>query len=316
MASKVPRTPKKAPKVAPTHNPKAEPGDNSLHGEEADRVQLISIVSKISAADEKIVTAQEGVDKAKVPLSEAKASRKAIIKLGTMAGFTEDELLQRLEEMKTPTREMARRTERERKHRRWLGIIDDDQERLQLGDETPIETKDEAHWAGEGYKAGLRQQERKAPPECHERFVQVFLSRYDVGLKEVLEANVPGGHRLRAQAAADFKDDNPEVDLDAAARKLKGSGFMDKPKAGEPGGPDDPTYNFEPDDCPQCSMSPGFQHLEDCPVRIKAVAGPATPADSEAGFEATEEELAGQKGREVIKAKREGTTPGAPADVI
>lgn len=327
MAAKVPRNPRKPAKVKPpAHNPKAEPGDNSLYGEEADRVQLISVVSKLSAADEEIAKEEKTVAAAKIPLAAAKAKKKTILKLAEAAGFTEEELTKRLEEMHTPIREMARRTDRELKHRRWLGIIDDEQSKLQLGEETPIEAKDEAHWMGEGYKAGLRQLERKPPQECPERFVQPWLVRYDVGLQEVLEANVPGGSRLRAQAQADFAKDNPEVDIDAAARKLKGSSFMEKAPAWEAGSADDPTYNFGDEDCASCGMGSGFQHQPDCPVRLAAEKAwtPKEPekstvvqsVDPEAPFEATEAEIAAQAGRDRIKAKREGTTPGASGDVI
>lgn len=206
-----PRLPKSAPKNAISP---ATIGDNSMAGEEANRIQLISIVSKLSKAD-------DDIEAAKAPLKLAQKSRKQIIGLGKAAGFPAYELEARLAEMKRPSREMAEIEEREHKHRRWLGILDDKQSELMLGDKVPADDRDEAHWAGEGYKAGLRQMSSTAPTECPERFTQSFMKAHERGLKEVLAANVPGGHRLAAQAAADFAEDNPEVDIAAEARKLR-----------------------------------------------------------------------------------------------
>lgn len=216
MAPRLPKNRKS--NVTPIRSGPAPMHDN-LHGEEAERVQLISVVSKLSQAD-------DAVEAAKVPLKAAQAARKTIIGLGKAAGFTAKELEKRLDEMRMPTRDVAVMEARERKHRRWLGAVDDDQAQLQLGDNAPAEVKDEAHWKGEGYKAGLRQQIGKPPPECPERFVQPWMAEHARGQNEVLTANAP--RPLRETAAADFAEDNPEVDVDAAARKLKGSAFMDR----------------------------------------------------------------------------------------
>lgn len=235
-------------------------GDNSAAGEESERVQLISIVSQLSSAE-------DAVETAKAPLKAAQKKRSQIIGLGKAAGFTAKELSARLDEMRTGTRDMAEREAREHKHRRWLGIIEPDQSKLILGDQAPQEIKDEAHWKGEGYKAGLRQMAPKPPPECGERFVQAWLAEHSRGLKEVTLANVPGGKAISEQAKADFMADNPEVDLDAAARKLKKNPeFMsrDGPDAGTP------------------------PELVDQP------------------FEATAEELAGQTTRRAIQEARVG----------
>ena len=210
---------------APRSAPRAVEGHNSEAVEEADRIQLISIVSKLSAAEDAIETAR-------APLKAAQDHRKTIIGLGKAAGFTASELKARLEEMKTPTREMAEKAAREHKHRRWLGILDADQSKLMLGEETPQERKDEAHWAGEGMKAGLRQLSSTPPTECPERFVQSYMKAHEIGLKQVLEANAPGP--LRQRAEAEFKEDNPEVDIEKAARDLKKSGFMEKASPDEP----------------------------------------------------------------------------------
>lgn len=188
-------------------------GDNSAAVEEANRVQLISLVNKLSLADEKI-------EEAKLPLQAAQKARKQIIGLAKAAGFPAWEIQARLAEMKRPTREMAEIEVRERQHRRWLGIIDPDQAELMLGDQAPQEAKDEAHWAGEGYKAGLRQLSSTPPTECPERFMQSYMKAHERGLLEVLTANAPGlqTKTVREQAAEDFKADEPEAGTYEAQR--------------------------------------------------------------------------------------------------
>ena len=219
MATKIPNKPaRQAPKGAAAPRT-GEIGDNSAAVEEADRIQLISIVSKLSAAE-------DAIEVARAPLKAAQDHRKTIIGLGKAAGFSAGELKARLEEMKTPSREMAQRAAREHTHRRWLGILDADQSKLMLGDEAPMEAKDEAHWKAEGYKAGLRQMAPTPPTEVPERFVQAYMHEHERGLNEVLAANIPGKSRLAQQAEADYAADNPEVDVDAAARKLRNSDFM------------------------------------------------------------------------------------------
>lgn len=218
MAAQVPRKPRQAPKSAPVRVPgeAVPPGDN-LHGEEANRIQLISIVSKLSDADDKI-------EAAKLPLAAARKHRKTIIGLGKAAGFPAWELEARLKEMNIPSREMAVQAEREHRHRRWPGILDAQQSELMLGDKVPQDEKDAAHWAGEGYKAGLRQMSSTPPTECAGRFVQVFMKAHERGMNEVLTANAPKPiGSVREQAAADFK-------ADEAAAKGPDDGFEASPE--------------------------------------------------------------------------------------
>jgi hypothetical protein len=260
------RLPAASRRTTPPSSPTAPPregtmGDNQF-GDEASRIQLISIVSKLSAAD-------DAIEIAKAPLEAAQAHRKTIIGLGKAAGFSANELKERLKEMKTPTREMAKKVEREGKHRRWLGIVEPEQSDLMLGDRAPQETKDEAHWAGEGYKAGLRQMAAKAPPECGPRFDQIYLKAHERGLNEVLMANAPKPMKpsVRDQAAADFAVDEPEVDIAKAAKKLK----------------NDPAF-----------MATGG------PDAVETAVAPTDPAPDD-GFEATPEELEQQGARRAAR---------------
>lgn len=199
--------------------PLPEPTHNSDAADEADRVQLISIVSKLSAAEDEIA-------RAKGPYDAAKAARKKIIGLGKAAGFQAKELEARLAEMMEDSREQEARLEREAKHRKWLGIVRPDQPKLNLDGQTPEEVRDEAYWAAEGYKAGLRRLAATPPDGIPERFVQKWLSERARGAAEV-----PADHgevSVAEQARKDFAEDNPDVDLDAEAKRLKESGFTDR----------------------------------------------------------------------------------------
>lgn len=212
MAPRLSASPRKNKAAAPARSGPAPIGDNSMHGEEAERVQLISIVSQLSAAE-------DAIEIAKGPLKSAQKKRSQIIGLGKAAGFTAKELQRRLEEMQNGTRENAEQEARERKHRRWLGIVEPDQSALMLGDSAPQEVKDEAHWKGEGYKAGLRLMAAKPPRECGERFCQAWLGEHSRGFTEATAANAPKQMRgVREQAAADFAEDNkPEPGTPEAA---------------------------------------------------------------------------------------------------
>lgn len=242
MAPRVPaggrRAAAKKIDVAPNPRPGVGPGDNKPPKEdleEAERVQLISFISRITTAD-------GAVEQAKGPFDAAKKNRTQLFNLAKAAGFSRKLIERRMEEMNTPTREMAAEVAREDKHRRWLGIVRPDDEQQSLLGSGPQEPRDEFHWRGEGYKAGLRQAERSPPPACPERHVQAFLQDYDRGLETVLKANAPRPMppTVAQQAAADFQADNPEIDVAAAARKLKKDPkFMDRTA------PPDPDDGFE-----------------------------------------------------------------------
>lgn len=227
-----------APRTGP-----APIGDNSQHGEEAERVQLISIVSQLSAAE-------DAIEVAKAPLKAAQKKRSQIIGLGKAAGFTARELSARLDEMRMGTREMAQTEAREHKHRRWLGIIEPDQSKLILGDAAPQEAKDEAHWRGEGFKAGLRQLIAKPAPECPERFVQGWLQEHERGLQQVLTANAPKTLSVREQAAADFAEEHPEwvdpASPEGQAAERKAVRLARESLEAMSGEPEDPAEALEP----------------------------------------------------------------------
>lgn len=221
----------------------AEIGDNSRGIEEAERVQLISVINKITAAQ-----AIAAISKAKAA-SDQKAVTQ-LFRLGKAAGFPRHELEDRIAKMDQSGRDVADEEKRRARHYKWLGILDEEQLAMISDEGTPIETKDEYHWRGEGWKAGLRGLIRKPPPECPERFVQAFLEDFDKGTESALDAMKAANPKLastgsvvkdvKEKARKDFKAEtgldpkisetpDPEA-VEKAARKQAADWGLEKGK--------------------------------------------------------------------------------------
>lgn len=224
MANRLPSGRRQAP--AQSAPPRAaDIGDNSMHGEEAERVALITYISKLTAQ-------QAEIDKAKAPFDAAKKAMTQTFRLAKAAGFLRKDLERRLEEMSQSSADIAQEAVREAKHRKWLGILDEENTELILSDKAPQEVKDAAHWSGAGYRDGLRMKVREAPKECHARFLQDYLKGHDKGFHDATLANAPKPIPLSPaeQAKADFEADQAEAEaVDKAARALKNDPtFMDR----------------------------------------------------------------------------------------
>lgn len=217
-------------KPTPISTPAPGPGHNAAAEEEANRIQLISVIAKLGAANDEI-------ERAKGPLRAAQDVRKKIVGLGKAAGFTAKELEARLAEMTMPSREMAEQAAREHRHRRWLGILEPDQTSLLLGDQAPQEAKDETDWRMRGYRVGLQGRAAKLPEGIPPRMDQPFLAGHADGFTAytaALEGRAPEPS-VAEQAKADYVEDKPEVDVEAAARKLRNDPkFMERGPAEEP----------------------------------------------------------------------------------
>lgn len=264
------------PASAPKKNTAPSPpmGDNSNAAEEAERIQLISFVNKLSGIDGEIIDL-------KAPLDAARARRKAIVNLAGAAGFTAEELKARMGEMGKDSREMAGIEVRTARHRRWLAIITPEQVEMHTGGNTPQEVRDEDYWRTEGFKLGLRGLPPVPPDTMEARFLQPFMQGHEAGMKTAMIAVAETAPKLTGGAAtvakiaeADFRADNPEVDVDAAARKLK----------------NDPKF-----------MARGAGEE---PPELTIVGA----AEAEAPFEASEEEIAGQTTRAAVIGARAGDT--------
>lgn len=236
MAAKAPSSPRK-PRQAPVRTPgqPAPVGDNSAYREEEERVQLISFLAKATQT-------KTAVAAAKAPYDAATKAHNQVFALARAANpeFIRKYLEKKMEEMDRAPAENARQKAMERRHDRWLGILTDEQQKMHLEPGTPQEAKDEVDWEARGYATGLRGMEAKLPEGIPPRMDQFFLKGHGIGYAAstaALEANAPKplGSSVREQAAADFAADEPEVDIDKAARALKNSDFMDTtPKSDEP----------------------------------------------------------------------------------
>lgn len=248
--------------------PKPDPapvGHNSEMAEEAERIQLISFVAKATK------TLAER-DIAQIPYDNAKKAHNQVFSLAKAANpeWTRKYLEKKMDQMNRSPGENARFHAMESKHDRWLGILTPEQLKMHLEGNTPRETMDEMDWQGRGYSTGLRGMAPELPEGIPPRMDQPFMKGHGIGYAEymaALEANVPGKSRLAQKAEADFVADNPEVDVAAAARKLK----------------NDPKFmaRGEPEDI-------GNEIGNETP---------STEGKDIGNFEATPEELAAQAGR-------------------
>lgn len=279
--------------------PSPAAGDNSNAADEAERIQLISFVNKLSRIDEEIVDL-------KAPLDSARARRKSIINLAGAAGFTAGELKERMGEMGKGSREMAEVEVRTSRHRRWLGIITPEQVEMHTGGNTPQEVRDEDYWRTEGFKLGLRGLAPTVPDTMEARFLQPFLQGHEAGTKVAMTAiaeTAPkltgGAATVAAMADRDFRADNPEVDVDEAARKLKND-----PKFMARGAGEEPPKSAFDDDRTDAADERLFVEETAEPPKLTIVGA----AEPEVPFEASEEEIAGQTTRAEVIGAREGGT--------
>lgn len=211
MARRLPRTP--APEAP------APQGHNSAAVEEANRVQFLSILAKLDAAD-------ADIENAAAVVAAARKVRKSIIGLAKQADIPEWQLKQRQDELKRTPVENAQRIDAEAKQRRWSGIINPEQMAMHLGDSTPQEVKDAEDAKSLGFRDGVRGRAASLPEKMHPRFHQDYLKGHELGRKDymlTLAENAPKPRGMTAQqvaeqAAKDFAADNPEPGSPAAKK--------------------------------------------------------------------------------------------------
>jgi len=99
----------------------------------------------------------------------------------------------------------------------------------------PQEARDEFEWQADGFLAGRRCDERKAPEGCPPRMDQFWLKGYDLGQSEAAAQFTKGAQVAQALAGPPPKPAKPkeapepadtEAAIRKAARKLKDSDFM------------------------------------------------------------------------------------------
>lgn len=97
----------------------------------------------------------------------------------------------------------------------------------------PDEARDEMQWEAEGYLRGRNGVLQEIPDGCPPRFHQAVLKGYERGQKATQDDLLAAAAAIekRGQApepeAPEPESEEVEQDLDAAARKLKGAGFME-----------------------------------------------------------------------------------------
>lgn len=306
-----PRKNKSLPSPAPARSGPAPMGDNSKHGDEAERVQLISFVAKRSQA-------KQEVERAKGPYDAAKKGLSSVNNLAKAAGFTVKELEAREEEMNRSDAENVQVFARETRHRRWLGSTSEEQVKMHLEGSTPKETMDAMDWQSRGYRDGLRGMEGKLPEGCPPRMDQPYMKGHGTGYAEYLEslkANAPKAMgSVRDQAAADFAADNkpepgspeaaaaerkairaakaglekmaerqpeaepegqkptdPDAGFEAAAEELAGAGPADPAATTEEPGAGPADDDGTAHPCPDCGALAGVPCEPDCPSEAEPV---------------------------------------------
>lgn len=226
----------------------ATPGDNERAAEEADRVQFLSFLTRLNDAD-------AGIEEARAPLKAAQNARKTVIGMAKAAGFPEWELRRRQEEAKRTTAENAEYEARERRQRRWAGIITPEQAKMHLEGDTPEEVRDAAHYKAEGYKAGLRN-EAAAPPEgTPARFLQEWMQGHSSGHKDYLLGQAGMSPRPPGSDVQQIADD-------AAAKLSADTEAGDDAGDDPPGDPDD-AFEASPDELQDQSTRQAVQDAHD-----------------------------------------------------
>jgi len=140
-----------------------KPDDNRAAIEEAEIVQFLSFLSKITKQKVEI-------DKRRAYLKEATTDQTELFRLANAAGFPRWQIEERLAEI---ARGAAKDHEYEVKRIRQRRALMMSEGATQS--DLPLEVQDENRWRSEGYLAYHRNEACEAPKGCPERMVQLFL---------------------------------------------------------------------------------------------------------------------------------------------
>lgn len=183
MAAKLGQTKKPARRTAAPpsdHNPRSEIGNNREAVEAAEAAQLLSFTSRLREQQKK--TAEK-----KAEFDAEKANETEIFNLAKAAGFLRKELQELLDDtaVSGQRRKLAESEARRARFRKILGLPVAGYEEQQ---DLPEEVRDEMDWESDGYRAGIRADEPKPPPECSPRFHKAWLKGYHNGQTRNAEA--------------------------------------------------------------------------------------------------------------------------------
>lgn len=199
------------------------------------------------------------IEAAQGPLKAARALRKQVVGLAKASGMPEWRLKQRHDEMSRPTSENADNIAAEARERRWYGIITPEQLKMHTESGTPQEVMDEEDAKTEGFKRGVRGLSAELPDGLHARLTQPFLQGHAAGRTDymlTLATNVPKPKETTAeQIAADAEGILAQDEIDAAAKRLKNSDFMERGPAEEP-------FEATPEELAAQTLRPSVQEAE------------------------------------------------------
>lgn len=293
-------------------------GHNSAAEEEANRVQFLSVLSQY---DQALVDCEEP----KAALKAAQKKVSTIVGLAKSIGIPKWRLEQRHNEMSRPPHENADNILAEARERRWAGIITPEQLKMYEEKTTPEEVMDASDWRSRGYKIGVLGRAANLPEGMPARFTQDFMEGHGDGRKSYLltlakNAPKPKGTKaadVAADAAKKLAEDPEQLDIEAAARKLKND-----PKFMARGAPDADDGTAD-DSVPKLALLKAFAMRDPDDAARNAViaereaAGEvADPAEVQAffddlplplddGFEMTDEEREAQKLRPSVQETEE-----------
>ncbi len=293
--------------------------------EEAEAVQLLSVMSRARAQMAKVNAAKAVYDTARGEFNDICTAAKLAIKL------TRKEIVGLLEDSKPEgRRDVAEAEARRHRFRLAMGLpVGRSDEQRQLDERLPEVEREGGFWFEAGFTAGSTGLPNDAPAACvsagHDnRFGEGWKAGQTVlaataKVTKQKAAPAPTAEETTAQRKAREKAEEAKakegltgmakVRGDDAAPALDAVQQAVKAET-EGAAPDPATLNQGEGPCPGCGIEPGGEHAEGCPELLKATAGRA--ADF---VEATPEELAAQTTRAAVQGEREAATPAAPETV-
>lgn len=154
------------------------------------------------------------------------------------SAYTRERMLGWVTIATTPIRTDMRKSQQDYEDRRDLGAyIHHEQQDMFAG--LPQEAADQVFWERAGEQAGLAGKDDTAPAEMHARFATDYAKGWQRGQAKVQEDYLAAQALKKAPEpdpateTVDLNDEEQELDLDEAARKLRRSGFTERTSAND-----------------------------------------------------------------------------------
>lgn len=199
-------------------------------GQDDEHALLIHHFNKLREQETKMLAAKEVYDAERATMTD-------IFRLAKAEGdFSRKELQTLLDDSKATRRDLQAEEERRAKLRTYLGLPSGAQMDLFAG--TPVETRDDLDFHGEGYASGLRGDPGSPPDTVPARFVQSWMRGWGEGQEKLAWGLAAAGKIVDrtpdANATPVALDPEPEDEeelteaaIKAGVKNLKNSGFME-----------------------------------------------------------------------------------------